>query len=125
MGLPVDDLEALESFATGGRKPDLTLLLDLPVELGLARKRGQEETRFESAYDLAFHGRVRDQFLSLAAAEPARFVTLDARSSPDSVFRSVLAAVEGRFGPLAADAVASGRASGRSEPNGRPGRITP
>jgi dTMP kinase len=125
MGLPIDDLQALERFATGGLKPDLTLLLDLPVEIGLGRKRGQEETRFESSYDLAFHGRVRDQFLSLAAEEPARFVTLDARATPDSVFAAVRAAVERRLGPIADDGGRAPRTAARSEPNGPSERITP
>jgi dTMP kinase len=114
MGLPIDDLQALERYATGGLKPDLTLLLDLPVEIGLARKRGQEETRFESSYDAAFHGRVRDGFLSLAAEEPDRFVTLDARNTPEAVFGSVVAAVERRLGSIRT-----------SEPNAGPVRITP
>lgn len=98
MGLPADALRALEQFATGGLRPDLTILLDLPVALGLARKRGQEETRFESAFDEAFHERVRAGFLALAAAEPDRFVTIDARRTPDEVFTHVIAAVERRLG---------------------------
>jgi dTMP kinase len=67
MGLPIEDLRVLERFATVGRTPDLTVLLDVPVEVGLGRKRG-EETRFESDFDVAFHRRVRDGFLALAAA---------------------------------------------------------
>lgn len=123
MGLPLDDLRALERFATGGLRPDLTILLDLPVEVGLARKRGGEETRFESSFDVAFHRRVRDGFLGLAAAEPGRFVTLDAREAPDVVFGRLIAAVESRL------AVRMGRSAGgsgsvRSEPNGSPVRIT-
>ncbi len=137
MGLPLDDLRALERFATGGLRPDLTLLLDLPVEVGLARKRGVEETRFESGFDVAFHQRVRDGFLALAAAEPARFVTLDARNSPDTVFDRLVDAVERR---LHVSLGSSGRASvpagldreqasaaagaGESEPNDAPARIT-
>jgi dTMP kinase len=93
-GLPLDELRALARFATGGLGPDLTILLDLPVELGLARKVGQEETRFESAFDLAFHRRVRDGFLALSRAGPARFVVLDATLAQDAVESQVLAAVE-------------------------------
>jgi dTMP kinase len=97
MGLPTGDLASLERFATGGLKPDLTLLLDLPVEVGLARKRG-EETRFESGFDVAFHRRVRAGFLELARGEPERFVTLDATAAPDAVFRAIRYAVEQRIG---------------------------
>jgi len=134
MGLPLDDLRALERFATGGLRPDLTLLLDLPVEVGLTRKRGVEETRFESGFDVAFHRRVREGFLALAAAEPARFATFDARESPDVVFDRLVDAVERRL-PVglgwrgrASVSVGLGReqtpAAGGSEPNGTPARIT-
>ncbi len=88
-GLDVDELRALERFATDGLRPDLTILLDLPVELGLGRK-DEERTRFEVAFDLAFHDRVRRGFLALAAAEPERFAVVDARGAPDEVFRAVL-----------------------------------
>jgi dTMP kinase len=141
MGLPLDDLRALERFATGGLRPDLTLLLDLPVEVGLARKRGVEETRFESGFDVAFHRRVRDGFLALAAAEPARFVTLDARESPDLVFDRLVDAVERRlhvalpsFGRVPARQVrdrepavaadSGARDPNARDPNGDPARIT-
>jgi dTMP kinase len=92
LGLDVGDLRALEAFATEGRVPDLTILLDLPVADGLARKGVEETTRFE-ALDLAFHERVRAGFLAIAAQEPARFRLVDAGQSPDAVFADVLAAV--------------------------------
>jgi dTMP kinase len=91
-GLPLDELRALERFATSGRRPDLTLLLDLPVEVGLARKAG-EQTRFESEFDVDFHRRVRDGFLVLAAAEPGRFAIVDATATPDEVARAASVAV--------------------------------
>lgn len=109
MGLPDDALRALEQFATGGLRPDLTILLDLPVALGLARKRGIEETRFESGFDEAFHERVRAGFLALAAAGPHRFVTIDAGETPDAVFEQIMAAVEGRLGRLVGPAISSAR----------------
>ena len=64
--------------------PDLTILLDLPVEDGLARKAPGDVTRFEAEFDLAFHRRVRDGFLALAAAEPERFAVVDATADIDS-----------------------------------------
>ena len=69
---------ALEAAATDGLEPDLTILLDLPVEDGLARKAPGDVTRFEAEFDLAFHRRVRAGFLALAAAEPGRFAVIDA-----------------------------------------------
>jgi dTMP kinase len=92
-GLPLEHLRDLATFATGGLQPDLTILLDLPVEAGLARKAG-EETRFEQAFTVDYHRRVRAGFLALAAAEPARFAVVDATQEPDAVTRDVLAAVD-------------------------------
>jgi len=91
-GLPLDELRALERFATAGLRPDLTILLDLPAEVGLARK-GAEVTRFESAFGLDFHRRVRDGFLALAAAEPDRFAVLDATAPDDQVEAAAMAAL--------------------------------
>jgi dTMP kinase len=92
-GVPLDELRALISIATGGRTPDTTILLDLPVEAGLSRKSpGDMETRFETAFDLAFHLRVRSGFLEMAAADPARWTVVDADRDADAVFKDVLAA---------------------------------
>jgi dTMP kinase len=92
-GVPLDRLRALEAVATDGLMPDLTLLLDLPVEAGLARKAPGDVTRFETEFDLAFHRRVRDGFLALAAASE-RFVILDATRSPQDVATAVNAAAD-------------------------------
>jgi dTMP kinase len=61
--------------------------------VGLARK-GAEQTRFETAFDQAFHDRVRAGFLALADQEPDRFRVIDAQLGPDDVFQRVLAAVQ-------------------------------
>lgn len=92
-GLPVDELRAIQRFATAGLTPDLTILLDLPVESGLARKSTDERNRFEAGFDLEFHRRVRDGYLALAAAEPGRFAVVDATPAADVVFSAVLASV--------------------------------
>ena len=89
MGLPLADLRGLEAFATEGLRPDLTILLDVPVEVGLARKRGVEETRFEASFDVEFHRRVRDGFGALAAAEPGRFVVIDGGREASAVSADV------------------------------------
>jgi dTMP kinase len=102
-GVPLAQLRALEQAATGGLRPDLTLLLDLPAEAGLARKPDEDRTRFEIGFDLVFHRRVRDGFLALAAVEPARFVVIDASAPVDDVWLEIDAAVRVRLGILPAD----------------------
>ena len=93
-GVPLADLRAIEEIATGGLRPDLTILLDLPPEIGLARKAPVDRTRFETGFDLGFHQRVREGFLALAAAEPDRFVVVDAERSEDEVTSDVDRAVD-------------------------------
>ena len=93
-GVPLERLRALEAAATDGLKPDLTILLDLPVEAGLARVAPGDVTRFEAEFDLAFHRRVRDGFLALAAGEPARFAVIDASRPADEVVRAVATAAD-------------------------------
>lgn len=95
-GLPLDTIQSLNRIATGGLLPDLTFLLDLPVEDGLARasRRAQAteamatRDRFE-AEALEFHRRVRQGFLACAAAEPQRFVRLDARQTPEQLAQQI------------------------------------
>ena len=93
-GLPLEDLRALERVATGGLRPDLTILLDLSPEVGLGRKAPDDRTRFELAFDLAFHRRVREGFLDLAAREPDRFAVVDAAADEAAVWGGVRAAVD-------------------------------
>jgi dTMP kinase len=93
-GLDVRQLAELEEIATGGLIPDLTILLDVPVELGLARMAPSDQTRFETSYDLAFHRRVRNGFLAMAVAEPGRFVVVDATASADAVADRIGRAVD-------------------------------
>jgi len=100
-GLPVEDLRAIERLATGGLRPDLTILLDLPIETGLARKTAEELTRFEAGFDAAFHRRVRAGFLDLAGQEPARFVVIDASPPAQDVFEAIRAALAHRLPELA------------------------
>ena len=99
-GVPLDELAAVQRFATGGLVPDLTILLDLPVEAGLARK-SAEVTRFEAYQDVAYHQRVRDGFLAFAAADPERYAIVDATLDEAAVLDAAMAALE-RLAPLAA-----------------------
>lgn len=96
-GLPLERLRALADIATDGLRPDLTIILDLPVEAGLARKAPGDVTRFEAEFDLAFHRRVRDGFRTLAAEEPERFVVIDATAPIDEVAAAIRAAVAQRW----------------------------
>ncbi len=91
-GVPMDELRAVQRFATGGLVPDLTILLDLPVEAGLRRK-AAEVTRFEAYHDVAYHERVRAAFLGFAAAEPGRYAVVDATLREAGVLAAALAAV--------------------------------
>jgi dTMP kinase len=93
-GVPLEDLRTLAAAATGGLTPDLTILLDLPVEAGLARKAPGDVTRFEAEFDLDFHRRVREGFLALAVASPSRFAVIDASRSADEVAASAAIAVD-------------------------------
>ena len=92
-GVALDDLRALAAIATGGLEPDLTILLDVAPEVGLGRKADGERTRFEAAFDLDFHRRVRAGFLDLAAAGPDRFVVIDSNQPVDAVVDAALASV--------------------------------
>lgn len=91
-GLPIDELLSIATVATGGLDPDRTILLDLPPAEGLARKAEAARNRFESAFDLGFHRRVRDGFLDLARQAPSRWRVVDAARPVDDVFADVLEA---------------------------------
>jgi len=95
--IDLDKLRALNDWATGALKPDLTLLFDIDEETGVrrARRRGGDELRFE-AEDLRFYRRVREGYLTLAVAEPKRFAVIDGHGSEDEVFARVEAALRER-----------------------------
>ena len=73
----LDDVRALVKYATGGLTPDLTILLDLDVEVGLGRKKKDDEWNRLDAYTVEFHRRVRAGYLEMVAAEPKRWVVVD------------------------------------------------
>ncbi len=83
--IEIEPLRVLVTFATGGLKPDLTLLLDVDIETGLRRKELKGEWNRLDAYDLDFHHRVRQGYLNLVRAEPARWVVIDASQAPGKV----------------------------------------
>ena len=95
-GLPLDALRELHRFICEDlRHPDLTLILDLPVELGL--KRARDHNRFERMGP-DFHQRMREGFLSIARHTPERCVIVDATGDVKSVHRALTAAVRERLG---------------------------
>lgn len=90
----------LNRTVTGGLKPDLTVLLDCPVEEGLRRALQRDRSRSDAGQDrferetLDFHSAVRDGYLEVARSEPDRFVVIDATQGPDEVESQVLRSVE-------------------------------
>ena len=98
-GVPRAEIDRLEWVAVGEDRPDLTLILDLPAELGLRRAvaRGAVVDRYESDA-LAIHEARRAAFMAIAAAEPARCSVVDASGDEDTVAAAIDAAVEERLG---------------------------
>lgn len=106
-GIDREMLAAIQAFATGGLLPDLVVVVDVPVEVGLARRdagRAEERTRFEDGdrHDLAFHQRVRAGYLEMAAADPRRWVVVDGVGTPEDVAEAVARVVEVALGYMVA-----------------------
>ncbi len=102
-GLDRDRVEELNSLACQGVEPELTLLLDCPVETGLGRARqridsgtGPREERFELE-TLSFHQRVRDGYLELSREFPERFVVIDASPAPELISQAIADVVNSRI----------------------------
>lgn len=103
-GLPVHTLYTLNHIAVSGLWPDLTIVLDLPVETGLerARRRNREtgieesEGRFE-AESLDFHNKIRDGYLDWAEQHPSRIKVVDAAGTPEEVFGRVKPLIQSLF----------------------------
>jgi len=98
LGVPIDALRAITGIATGGLVPDLTILLDVDPETGIRRKSADSRNRFEAAYDVGFHRRVRDGFHELAAREPGRWRVVDSNRRLDAVLADVVRLVDGVLG---------------------------
>lgn len=97
-GVPPDDIRAVARVATGGLEPDLGIVLDISRETALQRMRdrGAAVDRMEAKGD-AYHGRVRDGFLALAAAEPERYVVLDGTRPVETIAGEIWTAVAKKF----------------------------
>ena len=96
-GLELARLEAMNAVATGGLAPDLTILLDLDPEVGLQRVAASRQTDRLEHEALAFHRRLREGYLALAAREPGRFVVIDATRDPDEVQATMREALRPRL----------------------------
>lgn len=92
----------LEKITVGDTKPDLTLVLDVPATIGLARAKARRGTaqsdRFESE-DFAFHERLREAYRQLAISEPDRCTLIDAGQTPDKVANDIWAVVSRKLDP--------------------------
>ena len=93
----LNQISSLINFATGGLKPDLTLLLDVGAEAGLKRKAQGDEWNRLDAYSLEFHQRVRQGYAVLAESEPARWVVIDADLPSEKVQETIRQVVQDRL----------------------------
>jgi len=102
-GVPMAQLDDVIALATGGLVPTRTILVDVPVEAGLARRHAGESrglTRFETddeAHGKPFHERVRDGYHQMAAADPVRWRIVDGTRAPDEVAEQIWEAVADLF----------------------------
>jgi len=94
-GLDLDFIHHANSFATGGIEPDLTLLIDVPIELGLGRQMSRNRMEEES---LEFHRKVRNGFLKVAEESPERVKVIDGAGDIRTVGRRIISVVEGCVG---------------------------
>lgn len=103
-GLPVHTLYSLNHIAVSGVWPELTIILDLPVEIGLERARrrnlelgmAEAEGRFE-AESLEFHNKIREGYLDWAGEHPNRIEVVDAAGTPEEVFERIKPLVQKLF----------------------------
>lgn len=98
--LNYDVIDALTAFATFNTTPDLTVLLDLPANEGLARIGNRELDRLEQE-DLRFHQKVREQFLFIAKKSPIRYLVIDAQKKPEEINREIIQRIEVLLGDTA------------------------
>ena len=93
-GLDRTPLKNLLEFATGGLKPDLTILLDISAEAGLRRRiTNHDEWNRMDDYALQFHERVRKGYLEMATAEPVRFAVINADRSKEEIHDEIVAVI--------------------------------
>jgi dTMP kinase len=94
-GIDMEIIEALERMATGGLRPELTVLLDIEAKEGLSRNRGANKVDRLELEDLEFHEKVREGYLAIERAEPERVKLISALGSVEEVQERVVGAVTG------------------------------
>ena len=97
-GLDRQELFSVISFATAGLQPEMTMLLDVPVEVGLARKHAQGGSNRFEAEALAFHARVRETYQAMAQADAQRWNCFNGLEEPDRIADNIWSAVAARMG---------------------------
>jgi dTMP kinase len=93
----LEQIRQLVKYATGGLVPDLTVLLDLDVEVGLGRKKKDNEWNRLDAYTVEFHRRVRAGYLEMVKLEPSRWAVVNAERKWDDVQEELRRVIEGRL----------------------------
>ena len=97
-GVPLQDIATLEHWVQGDFRPDLTLLLDVPLEVSMARiKQTREKDRFEQE-EAEFFNRVREVYLQRANEQPERYAVIDSSQSLDAVKNQIETALDSHFG---------------------------
>ncbi len=97
-GVPLQDIASLEHWVQGDFRPDLTLLLDVPLEVSMARiNQTREKDRFEQEA-AEFFNRVREVYLQRAAKQPERYAVIDSSQSLDAVKTQIETALDSHFG---------------------------
>ncbi|MCX6704660.1 MAG: dTMP kinase [Candidatus Woesebacteria bacterium] len=92
-----EQIRALINYATGGLIPDLTVFMDVDIEVGLKRRRGGAEWNRMDAFEAEFYQRVKQGYLELISLDPARWVVVDANRSIDEVFSDLKREVDNRL----------------------------
>ncbi|WP_082043701.1 dTMP kinase [Mobilicoccus massiliensis] len=121
--LDAEQIAGLSRWATGGLVPDLTVLLDVSPRTGLERRSGRAADRMETEAE-DFHTRVREHFLDLAAADPARYLVLDAAAPRDELARAVAERVGALLATEAAPRVGDRDAAPHARPTAEAGDAT-
>lgn len=97
-GVPLQDIATLEHWVQGDFRPDLTLLLDVPLEVSMARiNQTREKDRFEQE-EAEFFNRVREVYLQRANEQPERYAVIDSSQSLDDVKNQIETALNSHFG---------------------------
>lgn len=101
-GLNLSQIEYVNMIATGGIKPDITILLDEDPKLGLERKHDLEADRFDNE-SISFHRKVREGYLLEASKDPERWTVIQAQQPIESISRTILSIVLSRLGKIVED----------------------